>query len=183
MSGTLTVIGQSTLGNVGITGALGVTGQSTLGNVYITDTTNSTSSTTGALRVSGGLGVAGNSFFGSNLNVLGNFTSASTTTSSDARLKMNIKPIDDALNKVLSLNGVTYDWIDKNKYSDRGQIGLIAQDVEKILPELVLTDNEGMKSVNYSQMVSILIEAVKEQNKMIMELTKKKNKTKRTNDL
>ena len=183
MDGTLTVIGQSTLGNVGITGALGVTGQSTLGSVRITDTTNSTSSTTGALKIDGGLGVVGNSYFGSSLNVLGNFTSTSTTTSSDARLKMNIKPIDDALNKVLSLNGVTYKWIDQNKYNDRDQIGLIAQDVEKIIPELVLTDDQGMKSVNYSQMVSILIEAIKEQNKMIIELTKKKNKTKRNNDL
>jgi len=86
------------------------------------------------------------------------------------RLKKDIEPIDNALNKILSLNGVYYNWIDTEKYNDRHQIGLIAQNVEEVVPELVCTNETGFKSVNYSQLVSVLIEAMKEQNDKIIQL-------------
>lgn len=89
--------------------------------------------------------------------------------SSDVRLKTGIKPIEGALDKILALEGVTYGWKDPNA-SKKRQIGLIAQDVEKQFPELVATDENGMKSVAYSNMVAPLVEAVKEQQKEIEEL-------------
>jgi hypothetical protein len=112
----------------------------------------------------------------------GTLPATTTTTSSDFNLKTDIEPIDNALDKVLNLNGVYYNWKDKTKFNDRHQIGVIAQDVEKIIPELVLTDDNGLKSVNYCQMVSVLIEAIKEQNNSInilkneIELLKNKKK-------
>lgn len=65
-------------------------------------------------------------------------------------------------------------WND-TELSQEKQIGLIAQEVEKEFPELVSTDNEGMKSVNYASMVAPLIEAVKEQQEQIENLTDKNN--------
>lgn len=96
----------------------------------------------------------------SNLVVAG-----TVTANSDIRLKTNIETISDALNKVLSLRGVIYDRID----SGERQIGVIAQEVETVLPELV-HENDGTKSVAYSNMVAVLIEAIKEQQVQINEL-------------
>ncbi|NTW33368.1 MAG: tail fiber domain-containing protein, partial [Bacteroidetes bacterium] len=72
------------------------------------------------------------------------------------------------------LQGVTYYWKakdfpDKN-FTDDKQIGLIAQELEKVYPELVVTDKEGYKSVDYSKLTPILVEAIKEQQKEIKEL-------------
>ncbi|PID70281.1 hypothetical protein CSB37_02755 [bacterium DOLZORAL124_38_8] len=78
--------------------------------------------------------------------------------SSDQRLKKNIKTIDSALSKVNKLRGVTFDWKKDNKPS----VGFIAQEVEKILPQIVHTDAKGMKSVGYSNITAVLVEAVKE---------------------
>jgi len=90
---------------------------------------------------------------------------------SDMRLKKNINPITGALDKVMAINGVTYNWrkeIPANEgLSDGLQYGLIAQELEKIIPELVNTDEEGWKSVEYSHLVPVLIEALKEQQQQI----------------
>ena len=84
---------------------------------------------------------------------------------SDQRYKTNVVTLDNALNKVLSMRGVSYDW-DKAKWPTKAftegrQIGFIAQELEKILPELVSTDKEGYKSVAYQNVVPVLVEAVK----------------------
>ncbi len=92
--------------------------------------------------------------------------SGSVNQSSDRRLKTNITDLSKALDNTLALRGVSYTWIDENKTQDT-QIGVIAQEVEEVYPEFVRTDDEGMKSVNYSQMVAVLIEAVKELNSKI----------------
>lgn len=97
---------------------------------------------------------------------------ADTLPSSDKNLKKNIEPIENALNKVLQLNGVEFDFIEG---ADLGhlkthQIGLIAQDVEKVIPEVVGTNQNGYKGVAYDKLVGVLIEAVKEQQKQIEEL-------------
>lgn len=97
-----------------------------------------------------------------NLNVGINIVaSGEITANSDERIKTNIKTIDNALDKVLQLRGVEYDRTDIEKH----QIGVIAQEVEKVLPDLVL-DGEK-KSVAYGNMVAVLIEAIKEQQKQI----------------
>ena len=82
---------------------------------------------------------------------------------SDERWKDNIQIIENPLEKVQQLRGVTYEWKDSGERT----YGLIAQEVEKVLPELVDTDEEGYKGVGYQNMVSVLIEFVKEQQTQI----------------
>ncbi len=77
---------------------------------------------------------------------------------SDARYKTNITPITDAGKKIAAINGVSFNWLENNKPS----LGVIAQEVEQVLPELVATGSDGFKSVNYSGIIGVLIEAVKE---------------------
>jgi sulfur carrier protein ThiS len=77
---------------------------------------------------------------------------------SDKRVKKNIKTVDDALNTVNDLRGVKFNW----KETSTPSIGLIAQEVEKLLPELVHTGHNGEKSVNYGGVVGVLVEAIKE---------------------
>ena len=86
---------------------------------------------------------------------------------SDRRLKRNIETIDNALDKVNNLRGVTFEK------GLQPSLGVIAQEVEEVLPELVKTDTDGMKSVAYGNMVGLLIEAIKEQQKQIQELKSK----------
>jgi hypothetical protein len=91
------------------------------------------------------------------------------TAYSDERLKDNIKTLTDGLDKVEQLRGVTYTRDEKES------IGVIAQEVEKILPEIVLTadDEMGTKSVDYSRITAVLIEAVKELSARVKELENK----------
>jgi hypothetical protein len=88
------------------------------------------------------------------------------TASSDVRFKKNIETIQDALNKVLNMRGVTFEKID----TEGTHIGVIAQEVEKVIPEVVFEDNEGKKSVAYGNLVGLLIEAIKEQQNDINNL-------------
>lgn len=98
----------------------------------------------------------------------GNITAAGEiTANSDEKLKTNIKTIDNALEKVLQLRGVEYDRTDREGH----HIGVIAQEIEKILPEVV--HGEDIKSVSYGNIVAVLIEAIKEQQAQIEELKKR----------
>ena len=86
---------------------------------------------------------------------------------SDKKLKKNIQPLTSALEKITTLNGVSYDWeenVRQAKTLPGKQIGVIAQEVEKVFPELVGTDGRGYKFVRYQKLVAPLIEAVKELN-------------------
>jgi len=95
--------------------------------------------------------------------------SGDINSTSDERLKNNIKPITNALSDVTQLEGVSFDWKDTGTCG----YGFIAQQVEPILPDLVNTDEEtGMKSVNYIGMIGHLVEAIKEQQAQIDELKK-----------
>ncbi len=86
---------------------------------------------------------------------------------SDASLKTNIKPLDNALEKLQQINGVSFDW----KKDGSHDLGVVAQNVEVVYPELVRTNPEtGLKSVEYGNLVAPLIEAIKEQQKQIEEL-------------
>jgi hypothetical protein len=132
-------------------------------------------------EASGGIAYAG--YFSGDVYVSGTFLNPS-----DKSLKKNVLPLTGSLIKVLSLQGVTYEWkseselesiIQRNKGDKKGsvsqqynfpigvQLGIIAQDVEKILPELVHTDADGLKSVDYIKIIPLLIEATKEQQQQI----------------
>ena len=85
---------------------------------------------------------------------------------SDSRYKNNIVTLTNALENIEKLRGVTYDWrqneFPNKNFDQRHQIGLIAQEVELIYPELVYTDTDGFKSVDYNKLVAVLIEGIKE---------------------
>jgi len=94
-------------------------------------------------------------------------------SSSDARLKENLEVIPDALAKVQSLTGYTFNWNDKQNAYEAGKrdVGVIAQDVEVVLPEVVIDrETTGYKAVNYEKLVPLLIEAIKEQQTHINKL-------------
>jgi hypothetical protein len=104
----------------------------------------------------------------SSLTATGNITaSGDVITNSDERLKSNIRPIDNALELVSQLEGKMY-----TKDNRDNQIGLIAQQVERVLPQLVHSgpDEMAIKSVNYQNIVALLIEAIKEQQVQITQL-------------
>ena len=102
---------------------------------------------------------------------------------SDKRLKENIKPIESALDKAMKLQGVTFDWKDKKQEYDqygkpqklqewKNDIGFIAQDVQKVIPELVRENEDGMLSMRHQGIAPILLEAIKELKAEIEELKK-----------
>lgn len=94
--------------------------------------------------------------------------SGNVTAYSDEKLKDNIEPIENPIEKVKAIQGVTFN---RNDIEDKPrQTGVIAQQVEKVLPEVVKTDEFGTKTVAYGNMVGLLIEAIKEQQKQIDEL-------------
>lgn len=91
------------------------------------------------------------------------------TQDSDARLKKDIDPINLGLEAILQLEGKTYKWNDPSR-SQQTHIGLIAQEVEKVIPEVVTEDENGFKAIAYAKLTTILIEAIKEQQARITEL-------------
>ena len=95
------------------------------------------------------------------------------TAYSDARIKTNIHTIENALDKTLRMRGVTYNRTDGNDASNK--VGVIAQEVMEILPEVVHEQSDGMLGVSYGNIVGVLIEAIKEQQKQIEELQNKVN--------
>ena len=103
----------------------------------------------------------------SGVDVTGTLSASEVTATSDERLKSDIQTIDNALDKVMNMRGVSY-----TKQAEKG-VGVIAQEIEKVLPEVV-TDGE-YKSVAYGNIVGVLIEAIKEQQKQIVELKKDKH--------
>lgn len=120
---------------------------------------------TGILNSSGYLRHGGSIFLtslGSNNNgslvADGDVTAFRQNTSSDARLKKNISTIDNGLQKVNAMRGVSYELL---RDSTRN-VGVIAQEMEEVVPEVVTDGEDGMKAVNYGALVGVLIEAVKE---------------------
>ena len=111
------------------------------------------------------------------MTVNGTITQNGLITPSDNRLNNNIVQLEGALDKVLQLRGVSFYWKSKEEmatakgkdvnnmsygFDDKKKIGVIAQEIEEVLPELVSTDNDGFKSVDYVGLTPLLIEAVKE---------------------
>ena len=86
-------------------------------------------------------------------------------STSDKRLKENIKPIENALDKVKSLTGVEFDWIEETKHVhgyEGHDVGVIAQEVQEVLPEAIRTNDSGYLSVRYEKLIGLLIESNKE---------------------
>ena len=96
-------------------------------------------------------------------------------SSSDKRWKTNINPIESPLEKLQKLSGVEFDWIeDTEVHGNSGNdVGVIAQEVELVLPQAVQTRDSGMKAVRYEKLIPLLIETIKEQQQQIDELKNK----------
>tara|TARA_A200000159_G_scaffold163563_1_gene190212 strand:+ start:13 stop:1641 length:1629 start_codon:yes stop_codon:yes gene_type:complete len=128
---------------------------------YVTTDTNTT------YTAGNGLTLSGTEFLMSG-GYTGNFTATGDVTAySDKRLKRNIETITNAVDTVSKLRGVHFEK------DGRSSTGVIAQEVEEVLPQVVHTAPDGMKSVAYGNIVGILIEAIKEQQKEIEELKKR----------
>lgn len=115
-------------------------------------------------------------YIGGDVKANGKFiTTAKFQCSSDERLKKNIKPINNALEKILALKGVSFNWR-KSEFPSRNlptgkNLGFIAQQVEKVLPEAVSTDSDGYKVLDYDAISPVLVNAIKEQQANISELS------------
>ncbi|MBN1988754.1 MAG: tail fiber domain-containing protein [Bacteroidales bacterium] len=100
-----------------------------------------------------------------NGSATGRYTTSGWTHSSDIRLKQNIEKLGNVLPSIKQLQGVTFNF--KNDPQNISQIGFIAQDVEKLFPQLVTTDSNGFKSIAYGQVSAVLVETIKEQQNII----------------
>ena len=138
---------------------------------------------TGNLHVEGNVAI-GKTSTTQKLDVNGRIKSNGVNETSDERLKKNINTISNALSSVQQMEGVFYNWkspkelekesidIALSPNTERLEMGFIAQDLERIIPELVDTDNEGYKSVQYSKVVALLVEALKEESNKRTDLEK-----------
>ena len=157
----------SSLTSVGTLDSLSVTGNLDIDSgVLFVDTVNNRvginePNPDQALDVTGNIVATGDIDAGGNITAAGNLVS-----SSDERIKTNVQTIANALDKVINLRGVEYDRVDTGEH----QIGVIAQEVEKVIPHVVYGDD--MKSVAYGNIVGVLIEAIKDQQVQIDELKK-----------
>jgi len=110
------------------------------------------------------------------LYVNGDITANSVAGTSDARYKINIKPVTNALEKVKALRGVYFNWnkivFPEKDFGDQTELGFIAQEVEKIIPEVVIKEknNEEFRAVKYDKIVALLVEAIKDQQVQIDQL-------------
>ncbi len=185
-----------TLTNAGVTSNVagtgisvsGATGAVTITNTGVTSAVAGTgvgvSAGTGAVTISIGQAVATSSNV--QFNSLGVGMAASATTgridatndivaysSSDRRFKDNIKPIEKPLEKISKISGNTFDWKEENKIEhgyEGNDVGVIAQEIEAVLPQLVQTRESGYKAVKYDKLVALLIEGIKEQQIQINDM-------------
>ena len=162
-------------GNVGVGGTLGATGAVTFGST-LNVTGTSTLTNIGATGViafrhvftNGGLNVGATGAGVGEIRATGDITAY---YSSDAKFKDNVVEIPNALEKIKSIRGVTFDWNEEYIKSHGGEdgyfvrkrdVGVIAQEIQKVLPELVVERSEGYLAVKYDRIVALLIQAVKE---------------------
>ena len=128
------------------------------------------------------------------MTVNGTITHSGLVVPSDIRLKKDIQPLNGALDKVLQLRGVSFYCKNKEEmaaakgkdvnnfsygFGPEKQIGVIAQEIEKVVPELVVTDNDGFKAVKYENLTPLLIEAIKEQQTIIEKQQKENDEMKK----
>lgn len=134
--------------------------------MFLSDTDTLGFSTNGVqnltINPSGNVGI-GTDSPSEKLHVNGNVLAAAYLYSSDVRLKKDIHTVASALEKVSTLRGVTFNWRAPASAPEKKlQLGLIAQDVEAVFPEAVVTTDDGVKRVNYPALIAPVIEALKE---------------------
>ena len=147
-AGTVTTAAQSAITSVGTLTSLTVSG----------------ATATGALTVTGAITATGD---------------ITAFSASDIRFKENITAIENPIEKIKMISGNTYDWKAENKDIhgfEGNDVGVIAQEIEEVLPQLVVTRDNGYKAVKYDKLVALLIEGIKEQQKQIEDLSNKINK-------
>jgi len=166
-------------------------------NASITAVTSATTTQTGALIVTGGLGVGNNIVAGGALFVgtptgtvgaVGEIRATNEITayySSDQHLKENIQVISDPIEKLNQIRGVYFDWKDSfidyrggedGYFVRKHDVGVIAQEVAKVLPEVVAHKSDGYMGVKYEKIIPLLIEAIKDQQRQITQLSEQVNK-------
>ena len=167
VDGNVTFNGNTTIGNsssdtLTVTATSTFNGAAEFNNGITTNEITVENLTSGrvALVGSGGKLVDSSAFTysGSNLIVTGDITAFAT---SDERLKDHVHPIEDPLDKILKISGNTFEWNDKSGKTGR-DVGVLAQEIEEVIPEVVTTRDTGYKAVRYEKLVPLLIEAVKE---------------------
>lgn len=131
-----------------------------------------------------GVGIGTSSLAGYKFYVSGTAYSTGGWSGSDARWKKNVQPVTAALQKVKALQGVTYEWR-RDEFPDRGfddamQLGFIAQDVERVVPEAVKTDADGYKAIAYEKLTAVLTEGMKEQQHEIDSLKTQNHRLEQT---
>ena len=133
-----------------------------LGNKFTVGVSNTVTLTAGNSMslISPTVGIQGTTTVTGQLNVTQDIIAFSL---SDERLKDNKVPIANALDMVGKLHGISFDWNEKSGRSGRSY-GLLAQEVEEVLPHAVMTRDDGYKAVDYEKLVPLLIEAIKELN-------------------
>ena len=117
---------------------------------------------------------------GGNAQFLGNISGSQIEASgdviafgsSDRRLKDNIQPIQSPLEKMDKIGGYTFDWNDKQDAYQGHDVGVIAQEIEEVLPEVVMTRGTGYNAVKYEKIVPLLIESIKELQKKVEDIEK-----------
>jgi hypothetical protein len=167
---------------VAITGDFSVSGNATLSGNILGDRIQNGTTSFDIQTASGNanISVGGTSnvavFTTTGVNVTGNISATGDVTAqnvnslSDMTLKTNINPLTDVESVISKLFGVEYDWKNGTGHS----YGLLAQDVEKVLPDAVRTSDTGLKSVNYMMIIPFLIESIKKLGSEVAELKKKK---------
>ena len=112
--------------------------------------------------------LSGSAVVSGSLKVTGDITAFST---SDERFKTNLTPIMDSVYKLREIQGYQYDWIENEHHDNEGHdIGVVAQEIEKIAPEAVTTRDNGYKAVRYEKLIPILIQAIKELDEKVNKL-------------
>ncbi|GMI16737.1 hypothetical protein TrLO_g3785, partial [Triparma laevis f. longispina] len=161
---TSTATGLATFtGGIAVAGTSSVTGGITF---------DGTTSFTGALNV--GATTATGVYTGTGISVSGTVTASGSALTSDRRYKKDIARLTSALDDVMKIRGVSYNWrrseFPTYAFDNNTHYGFIAQEVEEVIPELVGTDELGMKSIRYLGFTPVLLEAMKEQQAEIEEL-------------
>lgn len=119
-----------------------------------------------------------------NRAVYSDSTGKLTNTSSDSSLKENVQPITHGLNEILQLNPVSFNWINTEEHGNQREIGFLAQEVQKIIPEVIGVNSGGTLSLDYPKIVAVLTKAIQELNakidSQVLEISKLKAKKTKT---
>jgi hypothetical protein len=158
VNGTLNANGNGTFSGLLTAGTFNV---NTINAVSTTSTAvTATTINTGSITTSSNVTVGGNITTAGAINAAGDIIAFYT---SDERLKDNVKTITSALDKIDNIRGVEYDWnVDLQATHAGHDVGVLAQEIESVIPEAVVTRPDGYKAVNYEKIIPLLIQAIKE---------------------